>query len=250
MIKTSPQCCVIIPVYRHAEPLVNVLRQLEKYGLPCFLVDDCNEVPLKDALATELAGWSWVKVLRLATHGGKGVACMEGCRVAHESGFSHAIFIDADDQHEVHDMSCVLDLTQQHPQAMILGSPVFDQSAPLKRRIGRIVSNVWVWIETLSFDIKDSLCGFRCLPLIPLLKVASRVQLGRRMDFDPDIVVRLFWQGVPVVNFDTRIRYPPRGISNFHLMRDNGALFWLHTRLFFGMLIRSPFLLIRHWTQA
>ncbi len=249
-METLPRCCVIIPVYRHVEPLVSVLSQLEKYGLPCFLVDDCNEVPVKDALSTELARWSWAKVLRLEKHSGKGMACMEGCRAAHSDGFSHAIFIDADDQHDIHDLSSILTLVHQHPQAMILGNPVFDRSAPMKRRIGRLVSNAWVWIETLSFDIKDSLCGYRCFPLDPLLKVAADVQIGRRMDFEPDTVVRLFWQGVPVVNFDTRIRYPPRGISNFHLMHDNGALFWLHTRLFFGMIIRSPFLLIRHWTRV
>jgi glycosyltransferase involved in cell wall biosynthesis len=250
MTDTAPLCCVIIPVYRHAEPLANVLRQLEKFHLPCFLVDDGNEVPLKDALAAELAVGSWVTVLRLATHGGKGAACLEGCRAANERGFSHVIFMDADDQHEVQDIPRILALARQHPQAMILGNPVFDQSAPLKRRVGRIISNVWVWIETLSFEIQDSLCGFRCLPLKPLLKVAAGVQIGRRMDFEPDVVVRLFWQGVPVVNFDTRIRYPSRGISNFHPMRDNGALFWLHTRLFFGMLLRSPVLLIRHGSRV
>jgi glycosyltransferase involved in cell wall biosynthesis len=250
MTEDSPRCCVIIPVFRHAQPLLSVLRELEKYGLPCFLVDDGNENPLQEALKAELAQWPWVRVLRLTMHGGKGAACMEGCRAAYASGFSHAIFIDADDQHEVQDISNILVLLRQHPEAMILGRPVFDRSAPLKRRFGRIVSNVWVWIETLSFDIQDSLCGFRCFPLKPLLEIAADAPLGCRMDFDPDIVVRLFWKGIPVVNFDTRIRYPTDGISNFRLLRDNGALFWLHTRLFFGMILRIPLLASRHWNRG
>jgi hypothetical protein len=102
----------------------------------------------------------------------------------------------------------------------------------------------------LSFDIKDSLCGFHCLPLGPFIKIASKVQLGKRMDFDPDILVRLFWERVPVVTFDTRVRYPSDGTSNFHMVRDNAALCWLHTRLFFGMLLRSPALLQNRWRRV
>jgi len=249
-MEASPRFCVIIPAYRHRDPLPGVLGRLEPLGLPCYLVDDGNDVPLKDALAAELSTRPWVTVIRLAEHGGKGAACIAGGRAACSAGFTHGIFIDADGQHETRNIPAILALARRHPEAMILGRPVFDRSAPLKRRIGRIVSNAWVWIETLSFEIQDSLCGFRCLPLGPLLKVAAGVQLGRRLDFDPDIAVRLFWQGVPVVNFDTPIRYPADGISNFHLLRDNGALFCLHTRLFFGMLLRSPFLLARHWTRA
>jgi glycosyltransferase involved in cell wall biosynthesis len=250
MTESVPTCCVVIPVYRHGEPLVSMLRQLEKYQLPCYLVDDGNEVPLKDVLVSKLTLEPWMNVIRLAANGGKGAACIAGCRAAFARGFSHVIFIDADDQHDIQDIARILTLVRQHPRAMILGRPVFDESAPFKRRFGRLFSNMWVWIETLSLDIRDSLCGFRCFPLAPLLNLADRVSLGLRMDFDPDLVVRLFWEGLPVVNFDTRIRYPSSGISNFRLVRDNLSLSWLHTRLVLGMLIRSPFLISRHWMQA
>ncbi len=242
-----PRCCIIIPVYRHVGPLKDVLRLLEKYELPCFLVDDGNAEPVADALAAELRDRHWVRVVRLKIHSGKGAACVEGARIAEGRGFSHGIFMDADHQHEAADIPTILTLVRRHPTAMILGSPLFDRSAPLKRRFGRIVSNVWVWIETLSLDIRDSLCGFRCLPLRPLLTLAASAQLSKGMDFDPDIVVRLFWQGMPVVNFPTRIRYPTGGVSNFCLIQDNVALFRLHTRLFFGMLARSSSLVSRHW---
>jgi len=249
MTETSPRFCVIIPVYQHAEPLKNVVRQLETYGLPCYLVDDGNEVPLQNALAADLSGWPSVSVLRLAAHSGKGAACVEGGRAARARGFTHAVFIDADGQHDAADIPGVLALARQHPEAMILGNPLFDQSAPRSRRYGRFVSNAWAWIETLSFEIKDSLCGFRCFPLDPFLKVAA-APFSRRMDYDPDVAVRLFWEGVPAVNFDTRIRYPSSGVSNFNMKLDNAALVRLHTRLFFGMLVRSPFLISRHWRQA
>jgi hypothetical protein len=113
-----------------------------------------------------------------------------------------------------------------------------------------LISNAWVWLETLSFEIKDSLFGFRLIPLAPFLKITARVQLGKRMDFDPDMVVRLFWEGVSVVNFDTQVLYPADGLSNFNLWRDNLRLTRLHTRLFFGMLARLPRLIKRHGVNA
>jgi len=168
---------------------------------------------------------------------------VEGGRRAFARGFTHAIFMDADGQHDSGDVPQMVKLMRENPQAMILGRPVFDASAPLGRRFGRWVSNVWAWIETLSFEIKDSLCGYHCIPLAPFIKVAATARLSQRMDFDPDMLVRLFWERVPVVTFDTRVRYPMGGVSNFNVWRDNLRLTTLHTRLFFGMLIRLPRLL-------
>jgi len=244
------RCCLMIPVFRHMQPLIHVLEALDAQPLPCFIVDDHNEPPLAEALAKELAGRPWITVLRLPVHSGKGIACVEGCRQAYAQGFTHAIFMDADGQHDSDDIPRMLALMRQHPHAMILGRPVFDVSAPAGRRFGRLLSNVWAWIETLSFQIKDSLFGYRLVPLAPFINVAANVQLGKRMDFDPDMVVRLFWEGVPVVSFDTHVSYPPGGVSNFNLWRDNVRLSWLHTRLFFGMLKRFPGLVKRHWVSV
>jgi glycosyltransferase involved in cell wall biosynthesis len=246
----TPRCCILIPVYRHMKPLARVLAQIEPYQVPCFLVDDHNEPSLAETLAQELAGRSWITVIRLSVHSGKGVGCVEGARRAAAQGFTHAIMMDADGQHDSGDIPRMMNLMRATPRGMILGRPIFDASAPFSRRFGRLISNSWVWLETLSFDIKDSLFGFRCIPLAPFLKIAADVPLGRRMDFDPDLDVRLFWAGVPAVTFDSKVRYPADGVSNFNLRRDNLRLVSLHTRLFFGMLWRFPSLVKRHWTHA
>ncbi|CAA9889596.1 putative glycosyl transferase (GT2 family) (fragment) [Candidatus Methylobacter favarea] len=66
------------------------------------------------------------------------------------------------------------------------------------------------------------------------------------MDFDIDIVVRLFWQGILVINIPTYVQYPCDGISHFKLWQDNVMISKTHARLFFGMLSRFPQLLLRH----
>ena len=131
------------------------------------------------------------------------------------------------------------------PAAVIAGCPVYDASVPRGRLYGRYATHIWVWINTLSFDIRDSMCGFRVYPLASLLPLLDSVNIGRRMDFDSDVIVRLHWRGVPVLNQPTRVTYPQDGVSHFDLWNDNVRIFAMHARLFFGMLCRAPLLLWR-----
>jgi len=106
-----------------------------------------------------------------------------------------------------------------------------------------------VWIETLSLQLKDSMCGFRVYPVAPTLRLVNSVPLGKRMDFDTEVMVRLYWQGNTSYFLPTRVTYPENGVSHFDALHDNLRISWMHTRLFFGMLPRIPSLLFRRRTQ-
>jgi len=41
------------------------------------------------------------------------------------------------------------------------------------------------------------------------------------------------------------VNYPVDGVSHFNAVHDNVLISWMHTRLFFGMLLRLPTLLRR-----
>jgi len=240
--------CVIIPVYNHQEAIGHVVGQLKPFGLPCFLVNDgssaqCSAV-LKRIAAQEA---NWITLHEREQNGGKGAAVMDGLQLAIVNGFSHAIQIDADGQHRLADISRFLEASEQHPDKLILGNPSFDATVPKKRLYGRQFTNLWIWINTLSFAIADGMCGFRCYPLAAVDKLLKSVQLGRRMDFDIEVVVRLYWQGVDVINIETEVRYPLDGISHFQMLQDNLLISRKHAQLFFGMLWRLPRLLLRHW---
>jgi hypothetical protein len=174
---------------------------------------------------------------------------LSGCRELAARGFTHALQLDADGQHESGDVPRFLEAFQRDPEALILGAPRFDASAPRSRRWGRLLTNVWIWINSLSGAVEDAMCGFRLYPLAPLLKVAGGARLGKRMDFDPEVLVRLQWEGLRVVNLPTEVRYPEDGRSHFRLGLDNWLISKMHTRLFFGMLGRLPLLLWRKWAR-
>lgn len=223
--------CLLIPCYNHAGPLAAVLARLAEFELPCLLVDDGSEPVAAAALDALAARYPWVSLLRHPHNQGKGGAVMTGLRRAHELGFSHALQVDADGQHDLADLPALLAEARQHPAALVSGRPLYDDSVPKGRLYGRYITHVWVWIETLSFAIKDSMCGFRVYPLASTCALLERVALGRRMDFDTEVMVRLHWAGVPMRFVPTRVIYPVDGRSHFRLFRDNLDISWMHTRL-------------------
>jgi len=238
--------CVVIPVYNHEHAIGRVVAAVRAQQLPCLLVDDGSRAACAAALdrlaQQDPAG---VSVLHLPQNRGKGGAVIAGLREAGRRGYSHALQIDADGQHDPADIPQFLALADARPDAVICGVPRYDASVPRGRLYGRYVTHVWVWINTLSLAIRDSMCGFRIYPLAPTLALVDHVSIGRRMDFDTEILVRLYWRGLAVVNQPTHVRYPVDGVSHFRMWRDNLLISRMHARLFFGMLLRLPLLLWR-----
>jgi glycosyltransferase involved in cell wall biosynthesis len=238
--------CVVIPFYNHAAAIGTVVRQLKQFSLPCIIVNDGSDAsctPVLDGLVAQEG--SWLQVVERAANGGKGAAVMTGCDAAHERGFTHVLQLDADGQHDVRDIPKALELAARHPEALVSGYPIYDESVPAARRYGRYATHVWVWINTLSLSIRDSMCGFRVYPLAAARQVWASHHMSRRMDFDIEIIVRMFWNGVEVVSFPTHVTYPQDGVSHFDGLRDNVRISVIHARLFLGMLRRLPLLLMR-----
>jgi glycosyltransferase involved in cell wall biosynthesis len=237
--------CIVVPIYDHGSTIHRLAGALSAHGLPIYIVDDGSHEPTRAELARVAADFPRVRLHRLAQNRGKGAAVMQGLRLAHADGMTHALQIDADGQHDVADVPRFLARAEARPQAVIAGRPLFDASAPRARVYGRALTNFWVSVETLSLSVKDAQCGFRLYPLRSTCALIGRGGIPARMDFDIAIIVRLAWLGVPVENLATRVVYPPGGISHFDMLADNARISLAHTLLVCGMLLRLPLLLAR-----
>lgn len=235
--------CVVIPYFNHGGAIAGVLESVRALGLPCWVVDDGSDADSKTALARAVGANE--RVLTLPRNQGKGAAVMAGCDAALAAGYTHALQIDADGQHSAADVPRLLAAARAQPQAIVIGQPLYDESVPRARRYGRYATRVWVWINTLSFDIEDSMCGLRVYPLDVVTPLWRRSRFGKRMDFDTEVLVRAAWTGATIVNIPTRVTYPADGVSHFKLLLDNALISWMHCKLFFGMLARAPFILSR-----
>jgi glycosyltransferase involved in cell wall biosynthesis len=238
--------CVVVPVFDHEQALPTLVERVRPSGLPCWLVDDGSGAACAATIdALVAAEPEWLHVERLPQNRGKGVAVLAGFRAAQRAGFTHAVQIDADCQHDAGDIPRFVAAARAHPNAIINGVPQYDASVPKVRFYGRYITNVLVWLYTLSLEIRDSMCGFRVYPLAAAVALDDAAPVGRRMQFDTDIIVRLHWSGVAVVNLKTPVTYPVDGVSHFDLLRDNLRMAGLHLRLAAGFVVRLPLLLAR-----
>lgn len=242
--------CIVIPYHNHPGAIGGVIASLKSLSLHCRIVDDGSDEASREEVSRIAAGEDWVTLQRLEVNQGKGAAVMAGCEAALAQGFTHVLQIDADGQHDAADVPALLDLSRANRESVITGQAVYDESVPRSRLYGRYLTHVWVWINTLSFGIRDSMCGLRVYPLARTCAIWRKARIGKRMDFDVEVLVRLAWDGVDIINVPVRVTYPADGVSHFKLLRDNALISGMHARMFFGMLWRLPKLLARRFARG
>lgn len=235
----------LIPHYNHTVTVRQVVDAIRGMGIDCLIVDDGSDELAKPVLR-QLQEKS-VKVIYRPINGGKGAAVKDGINYAYENGYTHALQIDADAQHCLADSEKLISLAHKYPQAVICARPLYGATAPKARLYGRKISNFWIMINTLSFDIKDGMCGFRIYPLALTADVVHKEYLGNYMDFDIELLVRLHRRGTKFYWVDTQVNYTADGVSHFRAWRDNLLISCMHARLFFDMLFHAPRLLWLKW---
>jgi predicted LPLAT superfamily acyltransferase len=232
--------CAIIPTHNHVAALETILSRLAARNLPAIVIDDGSTVENSAEIAAICDRQTDTDYHREAVNRGKGHAVTRGLVCAKERGFTHALQIDADGQHDLDFLDALLDAVSANPQAIVTGVPQYDATIPRARRFWRPFTNFWVHINTLSLSIDDAMCGFRAYPVSAALELAQTSVRARRMEFDIEILVKAYWAQIAIVPVPVRVTYPAGNFSNFNVLQDNVLLTRMHARLFFGMLLRAP----------
>jgi len=239
---------VLIPSYDTGEKVFETVRNARQFWEPVWVVVDGSTDGTPRGLQALAAADAGLRVFVLPENQGKGGAILHGLRAAVAQGYTHVLTMDADGQHPAERIPAFMSASMEEPDALILGKPVFDASAPRLRVMGRRVSNWWANLETLWEGINDSLFGLRVYPAMQLLQIMESQLWMRRFDFDVEAAVRLVWRGTRPVNLPAPVRYfsaEEGGVSHFNYVRDNLLLSWMHLRLLAGFLLRLPLLLAR-----
>ena len=239
---------VLIPSYNPGDRALETVRAARTQWDPVWVIVDGSTDGSAEKLSAMARSDPGLRVLVRERNGGKGAALLDGLIAARRQGFTHALTMDADGQHPADRIGAFMNASTAAPEAMILGDPVFDASAPPIRLRGRRIANWCTNLETLWAGVHDTLFGFRVYPISPLIEVMQRSRWMRRFDFDPEAVVRLTWRGMPVVNLPAPVLYftaEEGGVSHFNYWRDNVLLTSMYLRLFAGFVIRLPLLIAR-----
>jgi glycosyltransferase involved in cell wall biosynthesis len=239
---------VLIPSFNPGARLRTTVREARAVWCPVWVVVDGSTDGSREVLEDMARNDPQLRVIVRSANGGKGAALLDGLREAQRAGFTHALTMDSDGQHPAERIGAFMQAARAAPDAMILGEPLFDASAPRIRVRGRRIANWCTNLETLWAGIRDTLFGFRVYPIDPLVAVMDSTRFMRGFDFDAEAAVRLSWRGVRAVNLPASVRYfTPQegGVSHFDYWRDNVALTTMYLRLFPGFVLRLPLLIAR-----
>ncbi len=239
---------VLIPSYNTGARLFQTVATIRRLEYPVWVVIDGSTDGTGEELTRIAEHDPDLRVFVLPCNQGKGAAILHALHLAYRQGITHVVTVDADGQHSENDIGTFIATSRAHPAAMVLGIPIFDESAPKIRVAGHRIANVFADLVTLRSGIGNSLFGFRVYPVMPLLEVFNETRWMRRFDFDSEAAIRLSWRGVPAVNLPTPVRYFRRedgGVSHFRYLRDNILLGFMYARLFAGLATRLPGLLGR-----
>ena len=225
------RACAIVPTYDNPCTVRGVVENIRARDLEVLVIDD-GSGPDGRIACEQIAAHGLATVVHLKQNSGKGAACKVGFAKARQLGYTHALQIDADGQHDVDQIPTFLDAARENPEALILAYPVYDQTAPRARKFARWLTDFWVAIEVGSRKkIRDAMIGFRVYPLAALERLP---EIGNRMEFDIEVAVRLVRSGVDTINLPIKVRYLNKeegGISHFRPLRDNLRFAWMHSKL-------------------
>jgi glycosyltransferase involved in cell wall biosynthesis len=232
---------VLIPSYNSGARLEATALEAAWTWDPVWIVVDGSTDGSSEAASALAARDPRLRVIRRHRRGGKGAAIATGISLALAEGFTHVLAMDSDGQHPASRISEFMAASAERPEALVLGRPIFGPEAPAVRLLGRKLSIWLAQLEILGRGIDDPLFGFRVYPAAALQRALESTRFGRGYDFDHEMAVRMFWDGVPTLNLDASCRYLTKsqgGISHFNYWRDNLVLFRSNFRLLFELAFR------------
>jgi glycosyltransferase involved in cell wall biosynthesis len=219
----SAHVACVIPAYRAAHTLVNVVRALRE-ALPearIIVVDDGSP----DATATvadEVADC----VLRLPVNRGKGAALRAGFARALGLDAEVVVTLDADGQHDPSYASSLIAALDGHD--IVIGQRTRPGSSmPLGRRLTNAMASAAI-ARVTGIRLDDTQSGFRAIRRCVLERVDAE---GDRYEFETDFLIRAGRAGFRVRNAVVPTLYGAD--SHFRGMSDSVRIvktIWSHRR--------------------
>ncbi len=218
---------ILIPAYHPDEKLLHLLESLHAADLRKILVVNDGSGLDCDGIFSEIRRrWSSVTVLAHETNRGKGGALKTAFRYLLEhadSSSQGAVTADADGQHTVPDIRCVMDEMERAPEALVLGVRMFEGRVPLRSAFGNRLTRFLLRL-LYGVRIPDTQTGLRGIPRAMMercLEIPSN-----RYEFELDMLLAAVSGGIEIRSVPIRTIYIDNNASSrFHPLRDSARIY-------------------------
>lgn len=169
----------LIPAYNEEQHIPSVVHATSPH-LPILVVDDgSTDNTIKKA---EEAG---ATVIRQNPNQGKGKALQAGFEWALRQGYEGLIMLDADGQHDPHEIPLFLAEAKKNPADLIIGERNFSQMPFVRRCSNSIGRFLFSW--AVGQKVKDNQSGYRYLSRRMMEAMQSSTEEG--FQFEVEMIV-------------------------------------------------------------
>jgi glycosyltransferase involved in cell wall biosynthesis len=160
-------------------------------SIPIIVVDDGSQPDVQ--IESEI---TYVKLLKNNINHGKGYSLIKGFHYANDQGYTHAITLDADSQHDPAYIPEFLSIDENI--SIVCGKRDLKGSMPFHRRISNIITS-----KIVSFichtKLFDSQCGYR---RYNLQDVCRERYFEKGFQFETEILIKLLKNKLKIFHID------------------------------------------------
>jgi len=178
----------LIPAFNEELTIQVVVHETMKY-LPALVADDGST----DA-TVELSREAGALIVQNEYNFGKGAALRKGFRYALENGYQAVLILDADGQHDPHEIPLFLEKYHQNKSNLIIGMRDFTQM-PFTRRLANSLGGVLVNRLTRE-PIPDNQSGYRLIDSKVMNLLLDSQEMG--FEFEVEMIFACLYAGLSI----------------------------------------------------
>jgi len=225
-----PRFAVLIPAYRPAASLPDLVRALVAKAVPAIVIVDDGSGPEYQELFSRATAFPHVHLVRHAANLGKGAALKTGINYA-LCAFPELVGIvtaDADGQHHPDDILHIAGTLLAHPDCLVVGSRGFDGAVPLRSRFGNTLTSMVVH-ALIGQKLTDTQTGLRGIPTSLLLRILRIESTG--YEYELEMLIAAHHSSVPVIEEPIRTIYEDGNkYSHFNPIVDSMKIYFVLAR--------------------
>jgi len=178
----------LIPAYQEG-PRIGAVVKTARAHLPVVVIDDGSSDDT--AARAETAG---ATVVHQLPNAGKGAALRAGFRYALDGGYSAAVTLDADGQHDPDEIPAFLDVFRERRPELVIGKRAFGEMPPV-RRLANTLGGLTL-SAALGRNVPDNQSGYRLIGRVLLRAMLESDESG--FEFEVEMIARAIALGLPI----------------------------------------------------